>query len=266
MKETKVRIQKIEKVREETDDTRTLYFQDSRCTHASPGQFIMVWIPNVDEIPLSLSKIGNVSAVTVKKVGDATRSLCTKSKGDKIGIRGPYGNGFNLVEEKVAVIAGGTGVCAIRPLVHQLREVAASIQYFIGAKTKQEILFLEEIRNLLSRQEKFTVATEDGSMGLTGMITEVFEKTLEKTHFNMVYTCGPELMMHKIFELAKKQGIKIQASLERIIRCGVGLCGSCSFGPYRVCNDGPVFTSSQLEKVDEFGRVKRDFSGRPIQI
>ncbi|MEM3061382.1 MAG: dihydroorotate dehydrogenase electron transfer subunit, partial [Candidatus Bathyarchaeia archaeon] len=89
---------------------------------------------------------------------------------------------------------------------------------------------------------------------------------IEEEKFDVVYTCGPEIMMKKILDLCKKNKIRMQASLERYMKCGIGICGSCGLGPYRVCVDGPVFSKEGIKRMDEFGIHKRDSSGRRIPV
>lgn len=260
------RVVRIKRAVREREKVQTLSFSDSPCEKATPGQFVMCWIPRVDEIPLSLSKIGTNSEVTVKKVGEATAALCNKTEGHYIGIRGPYGNGFEITEGDSLIVAGGTGMCALRPLIYRLVE-KGRVQLLIGGKTKNDLLFLEEMKKLLSKNgSQLSIATEDGSLGAKGLVTDLLEDRLKKDDFDTIYTCGPELMMKKVLKVAERYDVKLQASLERLIRCGIGLCGSCSIGPYRVCRDGPVFNSEKLRGLEEFGKIKRDFSGRKVRI
>lgn len=266
MEKNRRRIVRIKRVIQERGKVRTLSFTDHLCEKAAPGQFVMCWIPRVDEIPLSLSKIGTNSEVTVKKVGEATAALCNKTEGHYIGIRGPYGNGFEITEGDSLIVAGGTGMCALRPLIYRLVE-KGRVQLLIGGKTKKDLLFLEEMRDLFSEYDsQLVVATENGSLGAKGLITDLLEDRLKKEDFDTIYTCGPELMMKKVLEDAGRYDVKVQASLERLIKCGIGLCGSCTIGPYRVCQDGPVFNLDQLRDLEEFGEIKRDFSGRKVRI
>jgi dihydroorotate dehydrogenase electron transfer subunit len=110
-------------------------------------------------------------------------------------------------------------------------------------------------------------STEDGSCGVTGLCTAPVEQILTREEFNIIYACGPEQMIHEIFKLAEKHRTNLEASLERLMRCAIGLCGSCIIGKYRVCRDGPVFTSRQLREVEtELGNSKRDPSGRKIPL
>jgi dihydroorotate dehydrogenase electron transfer subunit len=136
----------------------------------------------------------------------------------------------------------------------------------IGAKAKNELLFLNQLDALCTEQS--TVATtEDGSYGLKCLATEPLDKLLNKEKFDMIYACGPEPMIRQVFELTEKHGIPMEASLERLMRCGIGLCGSCVIGKYRVCRDGPVFTATQLREVkDELGISKLGFDGNRIPL
>jgi dihydroorotate dehydrogenase electron transfer subunit len=99
------------------------------------------------------------------------------------------------------------------------------------------------------------------------LATEPLEKLFSKEKFDMVYTCGPELMVRQVFELAEQRGIALEASLERLMRCSIGLCGSCVIGRYRVCRDGPVFNAAQLSEMkDELGISKLGFDGNRIPL
>ena len=270
MKANRMRTPRILNVKTESLTVKTFTFKDETCTNAVPGQFLMLWIPSVDEIPLSVSDVteeGSVS-VTVAKVGEATEALHRKGKGDLIGIRGPFGKGFTVKKGNVLVVGGGTGLAPLRFLTRKLLEKGAKITFMMGAKTKTELLFLEKIERLLAKHHgKLLAATEDGSFGEKGMVTEFLEKTLSSKKFNIVYACGPEPMLVEIFHKVKKHGIPFEASLERLMRCAIGICGSCVLGKYRVCRDGPVFDIEKLREVkDEFGMFKRDFSGKKTML
>jgi dihydroorotate dehydrogenase electron transfer subunit len=140
--------------------------------------------------------------------------------------------------------------------------------FVLGAKTKDELLFRDRLEPFLEKNKaRLVLSTEDGSCGTTGLCTEPVERILIKEKFNIIYACGPEKMVHRVFELAEKYQTNFEASLERLMRCAVGLCGSCVIGRYRVCTDGPVFTSRQLREVQtEFGNSKRGLSGRKIPL
>lgn len=254
----------------ESSTVKSFTFDDKRCRGAKPGQYVMIWISGIDEIPTSLSAINHIglSKITVKKIGEATRALHGKRIGDKIGVRGPFGSGFKPICGRVVVVGGGIGVAPLIPLTEDLVGLEADVVFVLGVKTKKETLFLNELQTLLlNKSNRIIVTTEDGSSGLKGLATDVLEGLFDEMEFDMVYTCGSELMMRKVFDIAEKHEVPIQACMERIIRCSVGLCGSCVIGKIRVCKNGPVLTSEQLREVlDEFGKFKRDFDGSKINF
>lgn len=264
------RVIRLERVHLETPSIKSFTFHDSLCATAKPGQFIMVWAIGVDEVPMSLSTIqsNGCSEIAVAKVGEATVALHRKRAGDLIGIRGPYGNGFEPSEGNLLLVGGGTGIAVLLPLATSLPKRDASMTFVLGAKTRDELLFLDRAQSICSKHNcAIAVTTEDGTQGSKGLATNAVEKLLEKEHFDMIYTCGPESMMRRVFQLAERYNTPIQASLERIMKCGLGICGSCCVGKYRVCKDGPVFSSEQLKEIlDEFGFFKRDFSGKRIKL
>lgn len=250
----------------ESSIVKTFVFHDKLCGIAKPGQFVMTWVPGVDEVPMSLSTIhpSGLSSITVAEVGEATKALHKRKAGDALGIRGPYGNGFTLTSGNLMIVGGGTGLNPLLPLAAKLVELHAKITFLLGAKTKGELLFLGRIETNLSKNNlKVFATTEDGSYGLKGLVTDLAEQILEKETFNMIYACGPEQMMHKVFLLAERHHTPLQVSLERIMHCTIGLCGSCMIGKFRACRDGPVFSTEQLREVkSEFGHFKRGFDGR----
>jgi len=266
----RLRITKIREINRESPTVTTFIFHDTLCSEAKPGQFVMVWIPGVDEVPMSLSAIGpdGRSSIAVAKVGEATEALHKRKTGDVLGIRGPYGNSFASVSGNTMVVGGGTGLAPLAPLTEELAELRARVAFVAGAKTRDEILFLDRMTATLSRIDGRVVAvTEDGSHGVRGLATDVAEQLLEKERFDMLYTCGPEEMMYELFLLAERYETPIQASLERLMRCAIGICGSCVIGKFRVCRDGPVFSLNQLREVrEEFGRFGRGSTGKRVRI
>lgn len=265
-----LRTVKIERIIEESPKIKTLVFSDRLCAQAKPGQFVMIWLPGFDEIPMSISSTNakGSTSVTVAKVGEATRLLHRKERGDFIGVRGPFGNNFDPIEGSLLLIGGGTGIVPLAFFLEKLANQACQVTFLLGAATKEELLFLSKIKSILQKAGGNVIAcTEDGSYGYTGVVTKLAEETLAEGEFDAIYACGKEAMLLKVFMLAQKHGIPLQASLERLMRCAIGLCGSCAIGRYRVCVDGPVFTGEQLREVrDEFGRFKRDFNGRRIKV
>lgn len=257
----------------ETPTVKSFEFIDELCSKGEPGQFIMVWIPSVDEVPMSLSTLnpeGKQAAVTVKRVGEATEALCNMKTGDTIGVRGPLGSNYTISRAgKVMLVGGGTGLASLAPLAEKLVKETTEVTFLMGAKTKDELLFHERIKSLLAKSKgQLMVTTEDGSFGQRGLVTTLAETLLKQNEkFNMVYTCGPERMMQTMFLLADKFNVSFEASLERFMRCAIGLCGTCVIGKYRVCQNGPVFRDRQLHEVtDEFGLWRREFNGAKTEI
>jgi dihydroorotate dehydrogenase electron transfer subunit len=255
-------------VKTENPDVKTFTFKDKKCAKAKPGQFLMLWVPGVDEIPLSIldtNEHGTVS-VAVKKVGEATQALHDMKAGETIGVRGPFGNSFTSKEGKILMVGGGTGIAPLLFLAKQSAPRTKRLIFVVGAKTEKELLFMGKLEEICGRGG-LVATTEDGSYGIKCLATTPLESLLAKEEFDMVYTCGPEQMMRKVFDLAEKHAVALEASLERLMRCAIGLCGSCVIGKYRVCKDGPVFTASQLSGArSEFGMSRRDFDGRRIAL
>jgi dihydroorotate dehydrogenase electron transfer subunit len=254
-------------VKTESPSVKTFTFDDKLCAKAHPGQFLMLWIPGVDEIPLSIMDVeGGEVSVSVKEVGDATKHLHGLGVGEVVGVRGPFGNCFSESKGRVLLVGGGTGTAPLLFLARRLAAESERLSFVIGAKTKAELLFLDEF-NSVCTEKSFTAATEDGTFGLQCLVTEPLEKLLAEERFDMMYSCGPELMVRKIFDIAEKFRVSFEASLERLMRCGIGLCGSCAVGKYRVCRDGPVFNMAQLREMkDELGVSKLGFDGSRIPV
>jgi dihydroorotate dehydrogenase electron transfer subunit len=266
----KLRTTKILDVEIESPTVKTYVFKDEKCANAKPGQFLMLWILGVDEIPLSIldaDENGTVS-VAVKNVGEATRALHAKGIGEIVGVRGPFGSSFTIRKGRILMVGGGTGVAPLFFLTKKLALVASRLVFVLGAASKDELLYMDNLQKVIAQGNgRLISTTEDGSCGIMGLCTEPLSELLEKDKFDMIYSCGPEKMIRKVFELAEQHHVGFEASLERLMRCAVGLCGSCVIGKYRVCRDGPVFGSAQLTQVkDEFGVSKLDFDGKRISL
>jgi dihydroorotate dehydrogenase electron transfer subunit len=219
---------------------------------ARAGQFCMLWLPGINEKPMSLSNVeGNVE-FTVKKVGRFTSHLFMLDRGAQVGFRGPYGHGFEYVPGKVCLVGGGCGIAPLRPLKDKLKGHA-----IISSKTSSETLFEDDFKKA---GFKVHVATDDGSAGSKAYAHEELERVMGAEKFRCVYACGPEAMMRKVLDVCSSKGVPCQLSLERYMKCGIGLCGSCSIGGMRVCKEGPVFRGEELAKT-EFGQYTRDASG-----
>ncbi len=254
------KITNIKKTQMEQENIKTIFFKHKE--KVSPGQFYMIWIPGVDEIPMSVSFIENdIKGITFKKVGEATNALFELKKEDKIGIRGPYGNGFEIKGKNILFVAGGTGIASVTPAVEIASKKNISSTVIIGSKCKTELFFENRLKKYTNT---FILCTDDGSCGKKGFTTNFINKCIKKEKFSSIITCGPEKMMKKIID---KYEIPIQASLERYMKCGFGICGKCTIGEgLRVCKEGPVFDGETLRNTKDFGKYKRDASGKKIPI
>jgi len=253
----------IEKIIDETPTVRTLVFSDDVMSDVLPGQFAMVWIPGINELPMSvmISKEPGKAAFTVRKHGPASTGLFNVEEGQQIGVRGPYGNSFNLKEGKLLLVGGGTGLVPMMRLLTFVKPTD-DVTVLIGAKSKDEVFF-EDLANsmLKNNPHKVIVSTDDGSYGEKGFVTDLVEKLVSESHFDGVYACGPEIMMYKTVQSAHSRNMFVQASLERMMKCGVGICGSCCIGEDLVCRDGTVFDGRHLSSNKEFGHFYRNKAG-----
>ena len=245
---------------EETPSTVTLRFPYAPV--AEPGQFVMAWVPGEDELPMSLSYTdGPSKGITVKVMGPTSRHVQSLAPGTFLGVRGPYGNRFDLSPRRILVVAGGSGAAVLAPAAERARARGADVMVALGATRAPELLFRERFLRMGARVE---VATDDGSEGFHGFVTSVAERLLDAERFEAVWTCGPEIMMRKVVAAAGARGVKVYGSMERHMKCALGLCDACAFGPYHVCTDGPVFSGEQLGRVADFGSFHRDATGRRI--
>ena len=248
----------------ETPQSKTLQFSLKGPIEFQPGQFVMVWVPGVDEIPMSVSSWNPPEmGITIQSIGEATQALVSMSKGDWIGIRGPFGNPFSANSKKSLVVGGGVGIAPLKPLVYNLLDEGSEVTLVIAAQTKNELIFLEEFEKLKHPNFKIEIATDDGSLGFKGFATGAVAELLDGNEFDTMYTCGPEVMMAGLHDIANKGKIGFQASLERFMKCGCGICGTCAMDPtgQLVCADGPVFTGEQLAGLTNFGKYHRDAVG-----
>ena len=256
---------KIQKIEKETPTIKTFYFNAPKFVHAKPGQFVMVWIPGVDEIPLSVSSVDqNSVSVTVKNIGEATSAFHRMQEGSFIGLRGPYGKGFDLSSaEKVLAVGGGVGIA---PLLHLVKSnQCKDFTVILAAKTADEIYWKEKFE---SADAKAAVCTDDGSTGIKAFAPQAAEEELKKEKFDLVVGCGPEIMLKHLFNVAVTYNTDVQFSLERWMKCGMGICGQCAIDPtgWRVCKEGPVADTKQLKKLTELFNYRRDKAGKIVDL
>jgi dihydroorotate dehydrogenase electron transfer subunit len=245
---------------EETPSTVTLRFPYD--APAAPGQFVMLWIPGDDELPMSLSYTETPSkGVTVKVMGETSRHIQALRAGVLVGVRGPYGNSFDLTPRRILIVGGGSGAAVLAPAAEAARARGAHVTVALGATRSPELLFRDRFRAMGARVE---VSTDDGSEGFHGFVTAVAERLLRDEPFDAVWTCGPEVMMRKVVDAAESRGVPTFCSVERQMKCALGMCDACALGPYHVCTDGPVFPAARLRPLADFGAFHRDSSGRRV--
>jgi|Deesub1362A_J573_1020465.scaffolds.fasta_scaffold00098_89 dihydroorotate dehydrogenase electron transfer subunit len=256
-----MQVTKITEIIKEAEKVKTFKFDLE--AKGKPGQFVMVWVPGVDEKPMSLSYPTGKMGITVLLEGPFSKQLGRLNVGDRVGIRGPYGRGFRVAGSNLLLVGGGVGTAPLAPLAEKAISKGKKVTAVIGAKTRNELVFVERIRNAGAR---VFVTTDDGSEGSRGFTTDKTRELLEEGSFDQCYVCGPEIMMFKLLEQTKARGIPTQLSLVRYFKCGIGVCGHCAldYSGIRVCREGPVLSDNELEEVSEFGRYWRSPSGVKI--
>lgn len=231
---------KVTENRGEGGRNRTLFLD--RRFEVQPGQFVMAWVPGESEKPFSLSY---ENGITVKDLGWYSAKLLDLKPGDSIWLRGPYGTSFP-VRAGAVLLGGGVGIAALLILAKR----TADPVILLGGRTAEEIIFLGEFE----KTGKVHVATEDGSLGAKGLITDLLPQ--EGRYYCV---CGPDKMMAALKPLLPPE--KSFFSLERYMKCAIGLCGQCTCNGYRVCTDGPVFDGITAREMTDIGHRKRKKSG-----
>lgn len=251
---------RIEKIVNLAPDIRSFYIRDERIARAyHAGQFVVLWLQDIDFFPMGISNVTeDLLEITVQKVGPGTTTLFAMKAGDELGIRGPYGNGWHTEDGRnILVVGGGIGIAAVTTIVDELKTTGKNVWVAIGARNKTSLIFEKRLKTLAP---DCCCTTDDGSAGQKCYVTDPLAKIIAEHNIDLILTCGPEVMMKSVFDIAEKQKIKMQGSLERFMKCAVGLCGSCCVGvkeKVTICKDGPVFNSTQLRQIPQFGTYKK---------
>lgn len=244
----------VDAVRRELDDTVTLALElPDALPIPEPGQFAMLWMPGVGEVPISYSGIGPGRRVehTVRAVGPTSSALAALGPGDAVGLRGPFGRGWQLGGMEncdLLIVAGGLGLAPLRPVVERAVAggiAARSVRLFVGAREPAGILYADDIdRRWASLSPRVSVDHADAAWrGAVGPVSVVLADALNRSGDLAALVCGPEIMMAVISRQLVAAGVapeRIQVSLERNMQCGVGHCGHCQLGPLFTCVDAPV--------------------------
>jgi dihydroorotate dehydrogenase electron transfer subunit len=223
-----------EKVQE---NPKTVSFVFDAAMAAEPGQFAMLWLPGVDEKPFSIAGIDPLM-FTISRVGPFSEALHALAPGDTLWVRGPFGRGFAPATGRALLVGGGYGAAPLHFLARALLAAGAAAETALGARTAAELLFVDRFEAL---PVPVHIATEDGSRGTRGLVTEVVASLLASGRFDRLCACGPEGMLDSLAALCLGAGVPAELSYEAYMRCGIGICGACEHATRLVCMDGPVF-------------------------
>lgn len=208
---------------------------------AEPGQFAMAWLPGLDEKPFSLAGDDPV-VLTVAAVGPFSRAVCALRPGDTLWLRGPLGRGFEPAGTSHLLVGGGYGAAPLHFLAWRLADRGDRVTAVIGARTADDLLLVDALE---ATGAEVVVTTEDGSRGLTGLVTDAVGPMLAVDPPDTLYACGPHGMLAALEAMAAAAGVTAQLSWEAYMRCGVGLCGSCEHRGLLLCADGPVLRGGE---------------------
>jgi dihydroorotate dehydrogenase electron transfer subunit len=208
---------------------------------AEPGQFVMAWLPGIDEKPFSLVCADPVTLM-VARVGPFSTAIHALKIGDSLWLRGPLGNGFWLPAEgpsagALLLIGGGYGMAPLHLLAERAIAAGWVVSMVIGARTAADVVLSGRLAALGAQ---VTITTDDGTLGQRGVATEAAARLLNEHSFQTIYACGPEPMLVAVERLALARHLPAQLSYEGHMRCGLGVCGSCARQGWLVCRDGPV--------------------------
>lgn len=257
---------RIQRVRRETHDTFTLEMKPAngrRELPFSPGQFNMLYVFGVGEVPISISgDPGRTETMvhTTRAVGFVTQAMARLRRGGVLGLRGPFGSPWPVDDfegSDVVVVAGGIGLAPLRPALYRVlarRGDYGRVVLLYGARTPSDILYLKELEEWRGRFDLEVQVTVDRAEGVwhgnVGVVTQLISRASFDATSTVAMVCGPEIMMRfTVAELAKRgvSGGNIFISIERNMKCAVGFCGHCQFGPTFICKDGPVFRYNRVE-------------------
>ncbi|MEW1636903.1 FAD/NAD(P)-binding protein [Streptomyces sp. NPDC093801] len=249
--------------REETGDVVTLTLEPvaGRTAPFAPGRFAMLYAFGVGEIPVSVSRIldGGALAHTVRAVGAVSRALYGLRPGAVVGVRGPFGTGWDADRARggdVLVVAGGIGLAPLRPLIDTVLagpEAFGRLNVLAGARTPADLLYPGEFP---AWRRPFAAVTVDrpsaGWTGRVGVVTALLDEAAFDPARTTAFVCGPEVMIRATGRALAHRGVRqdrIRVSLERTMRCATGHCGHCQLGPLLLCRDGPVIGHDQAESL-----------------
>jgi len=249
----------------ETPNIKTLVLRPEKPIPFKTGQFIELTVPGVGEAPFTPSssplETGKMD-ITIMNAGRVTNVIHQLKEGDKVGLRGPYGNGYSLDSfygKEILIVGGGVGLAPLRSLLFALFSELGRYKKVVlcyGAKTPGDILYRKSFPEWKKKIEMhLTVDKKDSSWeGEEGVVTVLLDKVKVDLKNSVAVVCGPPIMMRFVTLKVLQMGYKpedIYLSMERNMSCGVGKCGHCMLGKYYVCKDGPVFTWEQVKDIPD---------------
>jgi NAD(P)H-flavin reductase len=259
---------RVQRVRREIPDTFTLELEPANGSSILPfatGQFNMLYVFGVGEVPISIS--GNPAQPTplvhtTRAVGTVTKAMRKLRPDDVIGVRGPFGSHWPIEHAQgkdVVIVAGGIGLAPLRSALYQItaqREQYGKVALLYGARTPADILYRRELEHWRGRFDLEVNVTVDQATGTwrgsVGVVTKLIPRASFDRENTMAFVCGPEVMMRFTVAELEKGGVAsehIYISMERNMKCAVGFCGHCQYGPHFVCKDGPVFQYNRVQSL-----------------
>ncbi len=257
----------VRHVTQETGDTFTLTLAPvggAKFRPFAPGQFNMLYVFGVGEVPISISgdpARPEILVHTIRSVGATTRAMQKLEKGDWVGVRGPFGTSWPVDQahgHDVILISGGIGLAPIRPAIYHVllhRALYGRVVILYGARTPRDMLYPKELREWRSRFDVVVDVTVDRAtmewQGAVGVVTKMVQRSPFDPTSAMAFICGPEVMIRYAAQALEQRGTsgsRIFVSMERNMKCAVGVCGHCQFGPWFVCKDGPVFPYDRIQR------------------
>ncbi|QFQ98106.1 oxidoreductase [Streptomyces phaeolivaceus] len=250
--------------RDETHDTVTLVLEPDgeALSPFAPGQFAMVYAFGVGEIPVSVSRAaadGQRLTHTVRAVGAVSRALCGLRAGAAVGVRGPFGTGWDPAAARghdLLVIGGGIGLAPLRPLIDAVLTEPhgyGRLNVLAGARTPGDLLYQDEFPTWARPFAAVVVDRPSGGWrGRVGVVTALLPEARFTPADTTTFVCGPEVMIRATARALAGKGVRpdrIRVSLERNMRCATGHCGHCQLGPLLLCRDGPVVGHDQAEPL-----------------
>lgn len=256
---------RVSKIDKETHDTFTLSLEPadgSDLAPFAPGQYSMLYVFGVGELPISISgdpeEPGRL-LYTVRSVGKATHALVTLEAGESIGVRGPFGTGWPLTEARgkdVLVVAGGIGLAPLRPAIYHILRHRGDYRRLVvlyGARSPRDLLYKKQLTawGYVPDTQMLTTVDYGGLSwrGYVGVVTTLFRYVRLQPERTVALVCGPEIMMRYVVRELETRGFApndIHLSMERNMKCAAGFCGHCQFGPHFICKDGPIFPWSRM--------------------